>query len=66
MDAGARRGFREELHHVRHGSELIHIRSGERRWCHRRRKWDWPRYRSPARIGGAEVILLDLNATSAQ
>lgn len=29
MDAVVRRGFRGELHHVRHGSELIRIRSGE-------------------------------------
>jgi hypothetical protein len=29
MDAGARRGFRGELHHVRYGSELLRIRSGE-------------------------------------
>ncbi|RSL19007.1 hypothetical protein EDE15_4619 [Edaphobacter aggregans] len=29
MDAGARRGFRGELHHVRHGRELVRIRSGE-------------------------------------
>jgi hypothetical protein len=29
MSAVVRRGFRGELHHVRHGSELIRIRSGE-------------------------------------
>jgi hypothetical protein len=29
MDAGARRGFRGELHHVRYGRELLRIRSGE-------------------------------------
>jgi len=29
MDAGVRRGFRGELHHVRYGSELFCIRSGE-------------------------------------
>ena len=29
MDAEVRRGFRGELHHVRFGSELLHIRSGE-------------------------------------
>lgn len=29
MDAGAQRGFRGELHHVRYGSELLRIRSGE-------------------------------------
>jgi hypothetical protein len=29
MDAGVRRGFRGELHHVRYGSELLRIRSGE-------------------------------------
>src|SRR5260370_21844400 len=29
MDAVVRRGFRGELHHVRHGSELIRIRTGE-------------------------------------
>src|SRR5271170_172721 len=29
MDAGVRRGFRGELHHVRYGSELFRIRSGE-------------------------------------
>ena len=29
MDAGVRRGFRGELRHVRHGSELLRIRSGE-------------------------------------
>ena len=29
MDAGVRRGFRGELHHVRYGSELLCIRSGE-------------------------------------
>jgi len=29
MDAGMRRGFRGELHHVRYGSELLRIRSGE-------------------------------------
>jgi hypothetical protein len=29
MDAVVRRGFRGELHHVQHGSELIRIRSGE-------------------------------------
>lgn len=29
MGAGVRRGFRGELHHVRHGSELFRIRSGE-------------------------------------
>jgi len=29
MDAGARRGFRGELHHVRHGRESVRIRSGE-------------------------------------
>jgi len=29
MDAVVRRGFRGELHPVRHGSELIRIRSGE-------------------------------------
>jgi hypothetical protein len=29
MDAVVRRGFRGELHHVRHGSELTRIRSGE-------------------------------------
>ena len=29
MDAVVRRGFRGKLHHVRHGSELIRIRSGE-------------------------------------
>jgi hypothetical protein len=29
LDAVVRRGFRGELHHVRHGSELIRIRSGE-------------------------------------
>ena len=27
-DIRVRRGFRGELHHVRHGSELIRIRSG--------------------------------------
>jgi hypothetical protein len=51
MDAGVRRGFRGELHHVCHGSELIRIRSGEMRRRHRRRKRDWPLYRSPARTG---------------
>ncbi len=51
MDAGVRRGFRGELHHVRHGSELIRIRSGEMRRRPRPRKLDWPRYRSPARTG---------------
>jgi hypothetical protein len=29
MNAGAPRGFRGELHHVRYGSELLRIRSGE-------------------------------------
>jgi hypothetical protein len=29
MDVGMRRGFRGELCHVRHGSELVRIRSGE-------------------------------------
>ena len=29
MDAGVRRGFRGELHHVRYGNELLRIRSGE-------------------------------------
>jgi hypothetical protein len=29
MDAGARRGFRGELQHVRYGSGLLRIRSGE-------------------------------------
>jgi hypothetical protein len=29
MDAGGRRGFRGELHHVRYGSELLRIRSVE-------------------------------------
>jgi hypothetical protein len=29
MDAGVPRGFRGELHHVRHGTELFQIRSGE-------------------------------------
>jgi hypothetical protein len=29
MDAGVQRGFRGELHHVRYGSELLRIRSGE-------------------------------------
>jgi hypothetical protein len=29
MDAGVRRGFRGELHHVRYGSGLLRIRSGE-------------------------------------
>ncbi len=29
MDAGVRREFRGELHHVRYGSELLSIRSGE-------------------------------------
>jgi hypothetical protein len=29
MDPGARRGFRGELRHVRYGSELLRIRSGE-------------------------------------
>ena len=29
MDAGVRRGFRGELHHVRYGKELLRIRSGE-------------------------------------
>jgi hypothetical protein len=29
MDAGVPRGFRGELHHVRYGSELLRIRSGE-------------------------------------
>jgi hypothetical protein len=29
MDAGVRRGFHGELHHVRYGRELLHIRSGE-------------------------------------
>jgi len=29
MDADVRRGFRGELHHVRYGSELLRIRSGE-------------------------------------
>ena len=29
MDAGVRRGFRGELRHVRYGSELLRIRSGE-------------------------------------
>jgi hypothetical protein len=29
MDAVVRRGFRGDLHHVRHESELIGIRSGE-------------------------------------
>ena len=29
MDAGARRGFRGELRHVRYGNELLRIRSGE-------------------------------------
>ncbi|WP_263353791.1 hypothetical protein [Acidicapsa acidisoli] len=29
MDAAVRRGFRGELHHVRYGSELLRIRSGE-------------------------------------
>jgi hypothetical protein len=29
MDAGVRRGFRGELHHVRCGSQLLRIRSGE-------------------------------------
>jgi hypothetical protein len=29
MDAGVRRGFHGELHHVRYGSELLRIRSGE-------------------------------------
>jgi hypothetical protein len=30
MDAGVPRGFRGELHHVRCGSEFLHIRSGEK------------------------------------
>ena len=29
MNAGVRRGFRGELHHVRYGSELLRVRSGE-------------------------------------
>ena len=29
MDAGVRRGFRGELQHVRLGTELLRIRSGE-------------------------------------
>jgi hypothetical protein len=29
MNAGVPRGFRGELHHVRYGSELLRIRSGE-------------------------------------
>ncbi|MGB6690574.1 MAG: hypothetical protein WBE76_22280 [Terracidiphilus sp.] len=29
MDAGVPRGFRGELHHVRYGNGLLHIRSGE-------------------------------------
>ena len=29
MDARVRRGFRGELHHVRYGSELLRIRSGD-------------------------------------
>jgi hypothetical protein len=29
MDAGVRRGFRGELRHVRYGSELLRIRSGD-------------------------------------
>ena len=29
MDAGVRRGFHGDLHHVRYGSELLRIRSGE-------------------------------------
>ena len=29
MDAGVRRGFRGELHHVRYGGELVRIRSGD-------------------------------------
>jgi len=31
VDAGVRRGFCGELHHVRYGSELLRIRSGEAR-----------------------------------
>jgi hypothetical protein len=29
MDTAVRRGFRGELHHVRYGSDLLRIRSGE-------------------------------------
>jgi hypothetical protein len=29
LDAGARRGFRGELHYVRYGTELLRIRSGD-------------------------------------